>query len=196
MNIFDRIKKASKEVSKEQENVVEEVKDVKEVETAETVVETAEEDKQAETVDVEKFHKFKVKFNGKKYKVIAKTKEEAEEKISKFYEKELPKPAEELMEQDKQIIIKLTDIFNDVADEIARIVTVAHPENSENTYERWIAVLTEELGEIVHELNDAYEGKNPTKNTYVECVQLASATILLANKFAKEHPGMFEGEVI
>lgn len=124
---------------------------------------------------------FKVEFGGKKYKVHAKGKEEAISKVKDY---------NNLREVEYNITIE--DIFNAISHEIERIVKVAHPETVTNSYDRWVAVLTEELGEIVHEINDAYEGKPENKNTFVECIQLASATILLAKKFANEHPKMFE----
>lgn len=201
MNIFERNNKpAIKQTVKDAAEVInEEVEQVETpveepVETTEKVVETNEQVVVTEPVEEQKFHKYRVKFNGKKYRVVAKSEIEAYEKIQKFFENKIIEPAKELKEEDKQIIIKVKDIFNAIAGEITRIVTVAHPETVDNTYDRWVAVLTEELGEIVHEINDAYEGKQPTKNTYVECVQLAAATILLAKKFANEHPEMFSEE--
>lgn len=196
MNIFERNKKmmvkdAADEIVNEEviKTPVEEP-----VETTEKVVKTNDAEDVVESVVEDKFHKYRVKHNGKKYKVIAKTEEEAKEKIAKFFEDKLAEPEKELREENNQIIIKVKDIFNAVAAEITRIVTVAHPETVDNTYDRWVAVLGEEFGEIVHEINDEHEGKEPTKNTYVECVQLAAATILLAKKFANEHPEMFSLE--
>lgn len=124
---------------------------------------------------------FKVEFGGRKYKVHAKAKEEAVKKVKDYNEL-----------NEVEFTVRIEDIINEICKEINRIVTVAHPEVVTNSYDRWVAVLTEELGEIVHEINDAYEGKKANKNTFVECIQLASATILLANKFANEHPKMFE----
>lgn len=129
---------------------------------------------------------FKVKFSGKKYKVPAESEEEAVAKI-----KELLGIDNKVEIQEESPKITISDIFNAISEEIKRIVTVAHPEVVTNNYDRWAAVITEELGEIVHEINDQHEGKAPTKNLYVECVQLASATILLAKKYAREHPEMF-----
>lgn len=126
---------------------------------------------------------YKIKFAGKKYKVTATSAEEATEKV---------KSQLGIIENNKEpITITVKDIMNAIAYEINRIVTVAHPETVKNTYDRWVAVLTEELGEIVHEINDAYEGKSAKKNTFVECIQLSAATILLAKKFANEHPEFF-----
>ena len=132
---------------------------------------------------------FKVKFQGKKYKVPAESEEEAILKIKKLCG--IEETVEKVENNAYEIKITVKDIFNAVAEEINRIVTVAHPEVVQNTYDRWIAVLGEEFGEIVHEINDEFEGKKPSKNTFVECVQLASATILLAKKFANEHKDMF-----
>lgn len=123
---------------------------------------------------------YTVKVNHKKYKVSADSQEDAEMKINNLLGIE-PEKIEEKSE------LTINNILDDILKEIERIIKVAHPKVNENTYDRWIAVLTEELGEIVHEINDEFEGKKPTKNTYIECIQLASATILLANKFAKDH---------
>lgn len=131
---------------------------------------------------------FKVKFQGKKYKVPATDENEAKEKVMKLHGIE-PTKVESKPEEFK---ITVKDILNAVVDEINRIVTVAHPETMQNTYDRWIAVLGEEFGEIVHEINDEFEGKKPSKNTFVECVQLAAASVLLAKKFANEHKEMFK----
>lgn len=128
---------------------------------------------------------FKVKFSGKKFKVPANTEEEAVEKVKRLL------GIEEVEIKQEAPKITIGDIFNAISEEIKRIVTVAHPETVTNNYDRWAAVITEELGEIVHEINDQHEGKRPTKNMYVECVQLAAATVLLAKKYAKEHPEMF-----
>lgn len=132
--------------------------------------------------EVEKI--YKIKFAGKKYKVTATSPEEAKEKV---------KTQLGITDNNSETpIITVKDIMNAIAYEINRIVTVAHPETVKNTYDRWICVLTEELGEIVHEINDAYEGKPAKKNTFVECVQLSAATILLAKKFANDHPELFK----
>lgn len=129
---------------------------------------------------------YKIKFAGKKYKVKAANEEEAINKV---------KDSLGIIENEhKEFTITVKDIINAIAYEINRIVTVAHPETVQNTYDRWVCVLTEELGEIVHEINDAHEGKPAKKNTFVECIQLSAATILLAKKFANEHPELFIGD--
>lgn len=128
--------------------------------------------------------KYLVSYAGKKHRVIAKNEAEAVEKVKNYYKK--------VDNAEEAFNITIEDIFNAISDEVTRIVTVAHPETVNNNYDRWIAVLTEELGEIVHEVNDEYEGKKANKNLYVECIQLCAATTLLAKKFAEEHPEMFE----
>lgn len=128
---------------------------------------------------------YRVEFGGKKYKVHAEDETTAIQKVKEYN-----------CLKDTDFNISIEDIFNAISHEIERIVKVAHPETVTNSYDRWVAVLTEELGEIVHEINDAYEGKPANKNTFVECVQLASATILLAKKFANEHKEMFVEEKI
>lgn len=134
---------------------------------------------------------FNVKVKGKTYKVLAEDEKDAVLKVKKL----LGIPVQDEVEEiHKPIKITIADIFNAIATEIHRIVTVAHPESIHQSYDRYMAVLTEELGEIVHELNDQYEGKRPTKNTYVECVQLCAATVMLAKKFAEEHPEIFNIE--
>lgn len=128
--------------------------------------------------------KYLVSYAGKKHRVIAKNETEAVEKVKNYYKK--------VDNAEEAFNITIEDIFNAISDEVTRIVTVAHPETVNNNYDRWVAVLTEELGEIVHEVNDEYEGKKANKNLYVECIQLCAATTLLAKKFAEEHPEMFE----
>jgi len=146
--------------------------------------------------EVEEFaettHSYKIKYNGKKYKVSASSREEAEQKILNFFSVE--NVDEKIDKNTEENVLRVKDIFNAALAEITRIVTVAHPETVNNTYDRWISVIGEEFGEIVHELNDEYEGKRPTKNTFVECIQLIAATTLLAKKFANEHPSIFEEE--
>lgn len=138
------------------------------------------------------YKQFKIKYGHKKYKVIATSKEEAEEKIKRFFE---IKQTDEIIDKDiSKTVLSVKDIFNASLAEIHRIVTVAHPEAIDNTYDRWVAVITEELGEIVHEVNDEYEGKKPSKNTFVECIQLISATVLFAKQYANDHPEMFVTE--
>ena len=179
MGIFD---KAAKMAQREQKVVDEKVQEPAQEEVKEETKITPEKATESPAA-AEK--KFKVKFAGKKHIVTATSEEEAKEKVKNYYKVEnTPEP----------IKITVKDIFNAIAEEINRIITVAHPETATNDYDRWVSVITEELGEIVHEVNDQYEGKRPTKNMYVECVQLAAATILLAKKYAQEHTEMFKQE--
>lgn len=196
MNIFDRkvfkedVKDTQEDVSEtkleETETPVEEVAEVVEKPLDLPLESDLDEPKQ-NTKEI-KYRKFKIKKDGKKYNVIATSQEDAETKLNQFFDKQYVKA----VDSDNDNIITVSDIFNAILEEIKRIVTKAHPETVNNTYDRWVAVLTEELGEIVHEINDEFEGKTPTKNTFVECVQLCAATVLLAKKFAKDHPEIFE----
>lgn len=151
------------------------------------VKDTADHENGAETAN----RTFNVKVKGKTYKVLAIDEKDAVIKVKKLLNIPIKDEVEELK---KPANITISDIFNAIAEEIRRIVTVAHPESIGQSYDRYIAVLTEELGEIVHEINDEYEGKRPSKNTFVECVQLCAATTMLAKKFADEHPEIFDIE--
>lgn len=183
MNIFEKVFK---------KNVIKDSAPVEETVVKEPVVE--EEAVQEEIAEPTK-QSFRINYeDGKTYDVIANSREEAISKLDAFFDK----PVREEKKKE-EFVLTVRDCFNAIAEEIDRIVTLAHPESYNQSYDRWVSVIGEEFGEIVHELNDEFEGKEPTKNTFVECVQLCAATILLAKKFAREHAELFtedDGEEI
>ena len=197
MNIFDR--KVTKKVADAApvEEFTEKEEQILQEEIPEEPVEeeVAEEDAVEETVSEPEMKSFKITYEGSKYRVKGFSEDDAFNRLLKFFGKEVKEAVEGPSESGKEkFTLTVRDIFNAIAEEISRVVTVAHPECYDQSYDRWISVITEELGEIVHEINDEFEGKNPTKNTFVECVQLCAATILLAKKFAREHSDLFEGD--
>ena len=198
MNIFDKKKKKVVDASPKEEKILENSEYSEEFPEEEEIAEATEaveENEGEEVVSEPEKQTFKITYEGKKYNVSAYNKEDALNRLLKFFGREIKEAVEGASKSGKEkFILTVNDIYNAISEEISRIVTVAHPESCDQSYDRWIAVITEELGEIVHEINDEFEGKKPSKNTFVECVQLCAATILLAKKFASEHGELFEGE--
>lgn len=69
--------------------------------------------------------------------------------------------------------MELKDIIKDVLKEIERITKEAHKDYNKNDMNKWLAVIGEEFGEMVHAAND-----KDNKNYYTESIQTIAAIIL------------------
>lgn len=118
---------------------------------------------------------FTIKSNGMKFKVNAESEKEAENKVNILLG----------IEKQEKKEVSINNIIKDVMDEIERIVKTAHPEFKTNTPDKWIVILTEELGELTRAINKEQNGKVTDKDVYTECIQLIAATILMTGEYLK-----------
>ena len=150
-------------------------------------------------------NEFRFRVGLRKYKIKAENEEIAKSKLQEFLntKKAAPKTIEKTKKfrPEKQDIsnkkthpkITVGNILDAVVEEIKRIIEI-HPHCMTQSYEKWVSVLVEEMGEIAQELNDNVEGIT-RRDAFTECVQMAAALILLGKKIAQDNPERFDEQM-
>lgn len=69
--------------------------------------------------------------------------------------------------------MEIKEVLKDVLKEIERIKTDAHKDYYKNDMNKWLAVIGEEYGEMLHAANDKHN-----KEYYLESVQTIAAILL------------------